>query len=181
MLFHVKAKGLENLPKEGKAIIAANHSSYLDSIALSVIMPRRIKWIVKKSIYDIWWLKWLFVLTEMIPENGAIEKLLSSLKNDEMLGIFPEGTRSRDGRLQSGREGVGVLALKSAAPVIPCAIRGTFEAYPLGALFPKPHPVKIIIGKPITFKAVETPDEAMITSAVETIMSAIRVLMEERP
>lgn len=179
-MFRVKAKGLEYLPKEGKAIIAANHSSYLDSIVLGVVMPRRIKWIVKKSIYNLRWLKWLFVLIKMIPENGAIEKSLSSLKNDEMLSIFPEGTRSRDGCLHSGREGVGVLALKSAAPVIPCAIRGTFEAYPPGALFPKPHPVKIIIGKPITFEPVETPDEAMITSAVETIMSAIRVLMEER-
>ncbi|KPK38943.1 MAG: hypothetical protein AMJ78_09230 [Omnitrophica WOR_2 bacterium SM23_29] len=180
ILFQVKAKGLEHLPKEGKVILAANHSSYLDSVVLGVVIPRRIKWIVRKDIYHLWWLKWLFVLTKMIPENGAIERSLFSLRDGEILGIFPEGTRSRDGLLHSGKEGIGILALKSAAPVIPCAILGAFEAYPPHASFPKPHPIKIIIGRPIIFETVEMPDEAMTTSAVETIMSAIRSLMEER-
>lgn len=178
-MFRVTAKGFENLPKNGKSIIAANHSSYLDPIVVSVVIPRKIKWIIQKPVYHLWWLKWIFVLTKMIPENGAIEKSLSSLKNGEILGIFPEGGRSRDGGLRAGHEGIAILALKTAAPVIPCAIRGAFEAYPPTAVFPKPHPVKVLIGKPIKFEAVEMPDKTAIISALDIIMSAIRSLMEE--
>lgn len=178
-MFRVKARGLENLPKEGKAIIAANHSSYLDPVVVSVVVPRRIKWIVQKPIYHLWWLKWLFALSNMIPENGAIEKSLATLRDGEILGILPEGGRSRDGSLRAGKEGVAILAIKSGAAVIPCAIRGAFEAYPPQALFPKPHPVKILVGKPIHFKMDEAPDMASITSALDTIMSAIKSLMEE--
>lgn len=179
-LFRLRLKGSENLPKKGKMIIAANHSSYLDPIVISVSVPRRIKWIVQKPIYHLWWLKWFFVLTKMIPENGAIENSLSLLNKDEILGIFPEGGRSRDGSLRAGKEGVAVLALKTAAPVIPCAIRGAFEAYPPRALFPKPRRIKILMGKPIKFKAVEKPDGQTVSSALDEIMSAIKKLMEER-
>lgn len=116
----------------------------------------------------------------MIPENGAIEKSLSSLKNGEVLGIFPEAGRSRDGSLRPGQKGIAILALKTAVPVIPCAIHGAFEAYPPTALFPRPYDIKISIGKPIEFEALETPDELAITSALEKIMSAIKTLMEKR-
>lgn len=179
-MFQVKAKGFENLPPNGKAIIAANHSSYLDPIVISVVIPRRIKWIIQKPVYHLWWLKWVFVLTKMIPENGAIEKSLYSLKNGEMLGVFPEGGRSRDGGLRAGHEGVAILALKTAAPVIPCAIHGAFEAYSPTAIFPKPYPVKILIGRPIKFDAIEMPDRTAIISVLNIIMSAINSLMEEK-
>lgn len=179
VLFRLTVKGLENIPAEGKAVIAVNHSSYLDPVVVGTVVPRKIKWIILKSIYHLWWLKWLFVLTEMIPENGAIEKSLSELKNDELLGIFPEGTRSRNGALHAGREGVAILAIKGAAPIIPCAIRGAFEAYPRDAIFPKPHPIKILIGTPLKFEPDEEPDEAKLAAAVDKIMSAIKSLMEE--
>lgn len=115
----------------------------------------------------------------MIPENGAIEKSLAVLGNGEVLGIFPEGGRSKDGKLRPAKEGVAILAIKSGALVIPCAIRGAFEAYPPPAIFPKPHPVKILIGKPIKFEIVEFPDEALISSALDKVMSAIKRLMEK--
>lgn len=179
-MFRLKAKGLENLPLNGNAIITANHSSYLDPVVVSVVIPKRIKWIIQKPVYHLWWLKWLFILTGMIPENGAIEKSLSSLKNGEVLGIFPEGGRSRNGSLRPGQNGVAILALKSAVPVIPCAIHGAFEAYPPTALFPRPYHIEILIGKPVKFEAVEMPDELAITAALDKIMSAIKILMEKR-
>lgn len=179
-LFRLKAVGRENIPKKGAAIIAANHSSYLDPLAVSVVIPRMITWIIMKPVYRVPWLKWMFVSMKMICENGAIEKCLSVLKNGRALGIFPEGGRSRDGSLLAGRSGVAILALKSGAPVIPCAIRGAFEAYPPQAQLPKPHPIEVRIGKPIIFDAVSDPDEARIASAVDVIMSAIKSLMEEK-
>lgn len=177
-LFNIKVEGVENLPSDNRIIIAVNHASYLDPVALSAVIPKRIKWVIRKDVYSAWWIKWLFFLTGMIPENGAVGNSLSLLERGNTVGVFPEGTRSWDGRLQAGKRGIAILALKTGAPVIPCGIRGSFEAYPRTALLPRPHPVKVIIGDPLRFEKSDAPDEAMINSALDKIMSAIRSLME---
>ncbi len=178
VLFNIKVGGVENLPPDNRIIIAVNHASYLDPVALSAVIPKRIKWVIRKDVYSVWWIKWLFFLTGMIPENGAVGNSLSLLERGNTVGVFPEGTRSWDGRLQTGKRGIAILALKTGAPVIPCAIRGSFEAYPRTALLPRPHPVKVIIGDPLRFEKSDVPDEAMINSALDKIMSAIGSLME---
>jgi len=148
-LFRLKVSGRCNIPKEGGAIIAANHSSYIDPVAIAVAVPRRISWIVRKDVYDVWWLKGLFASTGMIREGGSVEKAVKLLEQGGLVGIFPEGTRSPDGKLGAGRRGASVMALTAGVPVIPCGITGAFEAYPRGAVFPKSSPVKVSIGKPI--------------------------------
>jgi len=177
-MFNIKIEGVEKLPAGNKIIIAANHVSYLDPIAFGAVIPKKIRWVVRKDLYCVWWLKWLFFLTGMIPENGAVGSSLSCLENGDTIGVFPEGTRSRNGKLQAGKRGVAILALKTGVLVVPCAIRGSFEAYPRTALFPRPHPVKVIIGSPLKFDKSVTPDEEMVNSALDKIMSAIRSLME---
>lgn len=179
-LFDIKVEGAENLPAENKIIVAANHTSYLDPLAFGAVIPKRIRWVVRKDVYNVWWLRWLFFLTGMIPENGAVGGSLSSLERGDTVGVFPEGTRSRDGRLQAGRRGVAVLALKAGALVVPCAVRGSFEAYPRAAVLPRPYPIKVIIGSPLKFEKTDEPDEAMINSALDKIMSAIGSLLERR-
>ncbi len=178
ILFRVKVNGLENIPPKGNMIIAANHSSYLDPIAVAVVVPRRIKWVVRKDVFDVWWLKPLFTSTGMIRENGSVGKTLDLLGRGEAIGVFPEGVRSPDGKLGAGKRGVAVMALKSGAPVIPCAIRGAFKAYPRDAVLPRPYPVEIILGKAIEPGKSDEPDEAAIDSALTGIMSAIGSLME---
>lgn len=178
VLFSAETEGIEKLPAGSKIIIAANHASYLDPIALCAAIPKKIRWVIRKDVYSVWWLKWLFFLTGMIPENGAVGGSLSCLESGDTIGVFPEGTRSRDGKLQAGKRGVSVLALKTGAFVVPCAIRGSFEAYPRTALLPRPRPVKVIIGSPIKFEKAEAPDETMINSALDKIMSAIGSLMD---
>lgn len=178
VLFNLKTEGIEKLPPDNKIVIAANHASYIDPIALGVAIPKRIRWVVRKDVYSVWWLKWLFFLTGMIPENGAVSSSVSCLESGDTIGVFPEGTRSWDGKLQAGKRGVAVLALRTGAFVVPCATRGSFEAYPRTALLPSPHPVKVTIGSPLKFEKAETPDEAMINSALDKIMSAIKSLME---
>ncbi|MFH0771588.1 MAG: lysophospholipid acyltransferase family protein [Candidatus Omnitrophota bacterium] len=177
-MFRLKVEGLQNFPAAGKIIIAANHSSYLDSMAIISAIPRRIKWLIQKGIYDLWWLKWFFFLTGMIPENGAVGKSLLFLEEGRTIGMFPEGTRSQDGKLHYGRKGAAILALKTGAIVVPCAVRGAFEAYPRNALFPKPYPVKVLVGEPIVFRKVDNPEETEINSALDKIMSSIKSLME---
>lgn len=178
-LFNIKTEGIEKLPADNKIVIAVNHASYLDPIALGVAIPKKIRWVIRKDVYNVWWLKWLFFLTGMIPENGAVGSSLSLLEEGNTIGVFPEGTRSWDGKLQTGRKGIAVLALKTGVFVVPCAIRGSFEAYPRTALLPRPHPVKVRIGTPLRFEKVDAPDEAMINSALDKIMSEIRSLMEQ--
>ena len=177
-LFNIKTEGIKNLPADNKIIIVVNHASYLDAVALSVAIPKKIRWVIRKDVYNVWWIKWLFFLTGMIPENGAVASSLSYLESGDTIGVFPEGTRSWDGKLQAGKKGVAVLALKTGAFVIPCAIRGSFEAYPRTALLPRPHAVKVKIGSPLRFEKAEAPDEAMVDSVLDKIMSAIRSLME---
>ncbi len=165
-LFRLKTTGLRNIPKEGGAIIAANHSSYIDPVALAVAIPRRISWIVRKDVYDVWWLEGLFASTGMIREGGSVDKAIKLLEQGGLVGIFPEGTRSPDGKPRAGRKGASVMALKTGVPVIPCGITGAFEAYPRGAVFPKPFPVKVSIGKPVA------------GASPEVIMAAIKKEME---
>lgn len=174
----MKVEGLQNLPAGGRIIIAANHASYLDSLVVMAVIPQRIRWVVQKGIYDLWWLKWFFLFTGMIAENGVVGKSLRLLEDGQTIGLFPEGTRSRDGMLHPGRKGAAVLALKTAATVVPCALRGTFEAYSRNALFPKLRPLKVVIGEPVVFEKSENPDEIEIDSALNKIMSSIRFLME---
>ena len=179
ILFRVKVKGLENIPAKGNIIIVANHSSYLDPIAVAAVVPRQIKWIVRKDVYDVWWLKSLFASTGMIRENGSVGKAMDLLGRGDAIGVFPEGSRSPDGRLGEGRRGVAIMALKSGAPVVPCAVRGAFKAYPRNAVLPRPYPVEIIIGKAIVPGKTDAPDEQTIDAVLAGIMTAIRSLMEQ--
>ncbi|MDD4879022.1 MAG: lysophospholipid acyltransferase family protein [Candidatus Omnitrophica bacterium] len=179
IFFCLKVKGAENIPAEGKFIIAANHSSYLDPVAIGAAVPRQIKWIVRKDVYDVWWLKPLFASTGMIRENGSVGKAIGLLGKGEVLGVFPEGSRSYDGRLGAGKRGAAIMALKSGAPVIPCAVKGAFKAYPRSAVFPRPCPVEIIIGKAIEHVKADDPDNRTIDSALAGIMAAIKSLMEQ--
>jgi len=171
-LFNLKARGLENIPSEGGAIIAANHSSYLDPIILSAAVPRKIAWVVRKDVYDIWWLRSLFGATGMIRVNGSVDKAISVLKEGKLVGIFPEGGRSFDGKLKGAKDGVAVMAKGSGVPVIPCLIRGAFEAYPRGAVFPRPHTIEVIAGAPLKFSG----GASGCREFTDKIMSAIAAL-----
>ena len=179
VLFRVKVKGLENIPAKGNIIIAANHSSYLDPVAIGAVVPRHIKWIVRKDVYDVWWLKPLFASIGMIRENGSVGKAVGLLGNGSVIGVFPEGSRSPDGKLGEGKRGVAIMALKSGAPVIPCAVKGAFEAYPRNSVLPKPYPVEIIFGKAIKPGRPDAPDDRAVDDVLGGIMSAIRSLMEQ--
>ncbi len=179
ILFPLKIYGVKNLPTDNKIIIAVNHSSYLDPVVMTAAVPKRIRWIVRKDVYYVWWLKWLFKMTGTIPENGSIGSSLSALKSGHTVGVFPEGGRSPDGKLQAGKKGVAILALRSGAMVIPCTIKGAFEAYPPSAIFPKPGSAKVFIGRALRFDRLDAPDEAAINSALDKIMSAIKFLIEE--
>lgn len=155
--FHVE--GLENLPEEGPAIICPNHTSVLDSFFLPTILPRRITYVGKAEYMDDWKTKYLFPALGMIPIDrtggNASERALAAaqrvLERGEFFGIYPEGTRSRDGKLYKGHTGPARLALRTGAPIIPVGIKGAREIMPPEAKMPRMfRPVVVRFGRPVT-------------------------------
>lgn len=121
----------------------------------------------------------MFFSTGMIRENGSVGKAIVLLEKGGVVGVFPEGTRSPDGKLGEGRKGVAVMALMAGVPVIPCGITGAFEAYPRDAAFPRPFPVKVSIGKAVIAAKDKDPGDARIDALLDMIMSAIKDEMGE--
>ncbi|GAA1816725.1 lysophospholipid acyltransferase family protein [Nesterenkonia flava] len=164
--FRPWVKGLDNIPAEGPAILASNHLSFSDSVFIPVVVPRQVRFLAKK---DYWqgkgiagaWNRWFFDASGQIPMDrsggAASQNSLNAgeqaLRNGDLLGIYPEGTRSPDGRLYRGKLGVARLALNTQVPVIPIALIGTDKVQPLGKMVPRVRRVGMIIGEPMTFES----------------------------
>ncbi|MFZ3555741.1 MULTISPECIES: lysophospholipid acyltransferase family protein [unclassified Streptomyces] len=188
LLFRPRIEGLEHIPESGAAIVAGNHLSFADHFLMPAIIKRRITFLAKAEYFTGPGLKGrltaaFFRSAGQIPVDrsgkeagqAAIREGLGVLRRGELLGIYPEGTRSHDGRLYKGKVGVAAMALKAQAPVVPCAMIGTFEAQPPGQVIPKMRRVTIRFGKPLDFsRYVGMDDEKAILRAVtDEIMYAI--------
>jgi 1-acyl-sn-glycerol-3-phosphate acyltransferase len=185
LFYPIKAEGLENIPHNNALILVANHCSYFDPLFLGLVIPRRIHWMVLRPYYNLWWLRWLFKVTECFPVNidkpniEAIKYAIKILNEGKVLGIFPEGARSKDGRLKEGKKGVAFIALKTGAPILPVAIDGAFEAYPVGKILPKPHSINVKIGHIFNLDEFTKNhiDKQNLQAATEKIMNSIKRLM----
>jgi 1-acyl-sn-glycerol-3-phosphate acyltransferase len=158
--------GSENIPATGAAILASNHLSVVDSIYLPLMVARPVIFAAKSEYFNGSRLRDRAVAAYLRATNqlstdraGAraaqdmLDAALARLRSGELFGIYPEGTRSPDGRLYRGRTGVGWLALHSGAPVIPVAMVGTDRMLPPGQRLPRPGKIGIKIGEPLTFEA----------------------------
>ncbi|WP_458248124.1 lysophospholipid acyltransferase family protein [Streptomyces sp. MAI_2237] len=194
LFFRPRIEGLEHVPDEGPAIIAGNHLSFSDHFLMPAMLKRRITFLAKKEYFTGPGLKGrltaaFFRSAGQIPVDrtgkeagqAAIREGLGVLRKNELLGIYPEGTRSHDGRLYKGKVGVAVMALKAQVPVIPCAMIGTFEAQPPGKVVPNFHPVVIRFGKPLDFSryAGMENEKAILRAVTDEIMYAILSLSEQ--
>ncbi|WP_261623129.1 lysophospholipid acyltransferase family protein [Nesterenkonia marinintestina] len=163
--FRPWVKGLGNVPQEGGAILASNHLSFSDSVFLPVKVPRPVRFLAKKDYFDKqgptgWVQKAFFDITGQIPmdrsggkaSQDSLDAGEQALRDGEVLGIYPEGTRSPDGRLYRGKLGVARLALRTRVPVIPVAMIGTDKVQPIGKKVPNIRRVGVIFGEPMTFE-----------------------------
>ncbi|MFB7247210.1 lysophospholipid acyltransferase family protein [Streptomyces populi] len=194
LVFRPRIEGLEHIPSSGAAIVAGNHLSFADHFLMPAILKRRITFLAKAEYFTGPGVKGrltaaFFRSIGQIPVDrsgkeagqAAIREGLGVLRKDELLGIYPEGTRSHDGRLYKGKVGVAVMALRAQAPVIPCAMIGTFEAQPPGRKLPRIHPVTIRFGKPLDFSryAGMEGEKAVLRAITDEIMYAILALSEQ--
>lgn len=163
-LFRPWVKGLDNIPTEGPAILASNHLSFSDSIFIPVVVPRQVRFLAKNDYWQGSGLRgvtnrWFFNVTGQIPmdrsggkaSSASLNVGLEALQDGHLLGIYPEGTRSPDGRLYRGKLGVAKLALEARVPVIPIALIGTDKVQPVGKSIPRVSRVGMIIGRPLDF------------------------------
>ncbi len=157
-LFRVRIEGDQHLPANGPAIIAANHLSFFDHIALAVSVGRRLSFVGKIDYLDSWKTRYLLPALGMIAVDrdnprralGALEQAAEVLQADELFAIYPEGTRSRDGSLHAGHTGVGQLSVDTGVSIVPTGIVGTNHIQPPGARLPRPfRPALIRFGRPI--------------------------------
>jgi 1-acyl-sn-glycerol-3-phosphate acyltransferase len=164
VLFRPRVTGRENVPLQGPVVIASNHLSFIDSIAIPTVAPRRVGYLAKAEYFTGtgvagWFTRTLFTALGALPverethraAQAALDTALGVLREGGAFGIYPEGTRSRDGRLARGKTGVAWLALTADCPVVPVAVAGTDRVQPVGARWPRPAKVSITFGAPLTF------------------------------
>ena len=185
LLFRPQVEGLENLPEDGAAILAGNHLSFSDSIFLPLVCKRKITFLAKSDYFNTPGVKGLLTRLFMsaagqVPvdrsggraSEAALRTGLRVLGEGNLLGIYPEGTRSGDGRLYRGKTGVARMALEAGVPVIPCAMVNTHIIQPPGRVRPRIMRVKIRIGVPLDFSRYEgmSGDRFVLRSMTDEIM-----------
>lgn len=194
VLFRPEVEGLEHIPAEGPAILASNHLSFSDSIFLPLVVDRRVTFLAKSDYFTGRGIKgrltaFFFTAVGQLPidrsggkaSEAAIQSGLAVLERGELLGLYPEGTRSPDSRLYRGRTGVARMALAAGVPVIPVAMIDTDKAQPTGQIVPKIMRIGIRIGEPLDFSRYEgmEGDRFVLRSVTDEIMYQLMRLSEQ--
>lgn len=193
-VFRPWVTGLENVPRTGPIIVVCNHLSFVDSIFLPLMIERQMAFLAKSDYFTGKGLKgWLvrFFMTSagQLPidrtggkaSEASLNAGLQILAEGGVLAIYPEGTRSPDGRMYRGRTGVARMILEAHVPVIPAAVIGTEKVMPLGSTIPKVHRVGVVIGKPLDFSRFEgmESDRFVLRSITDEIIYEMNKLSEQ--
>ena len=186
LLYRVSIKGIDKIPKNGKYIICSNHLSYLDPVLIGAYMPRYTYFMAKKELFSVSFLSNLVTYLNAFPVNRDIidrktfNIALNILKNENVLALFPEGTRSTDGKIKEGKKGVGLISILSGAPIIPMVITGSNK------IIQKPHKrvffpkIKMEIGDIIDIAKIikENDRKKAIQIIVDETMRSIKKLYQ---
>lgn len=179
----------ERLPQSGGLILAANHQSYFDPPLVGICSKRAVHYLARKTLMEWPFFGPLFPDMNVIPvdrdgnDMSALKTVIRKIKEGEGVVLFPEGTRSRDGKLQPGQAGVGLVIAKTLAPVVPVRIFGSYEAFPRGSKGVKFHPIRVVIGEPIHFtkEDVANADRDTYRQLSQRVMDAIaRLELDEK-
>jgi 1-acyl-sn-glycerol-3-phosphate acyltransferase len=188
------SEGVENVPDSGGAILASNHLSFSDSVFLPLVLKRKVVFLGKAEYFTGKGVKGYSTKAFMegvgvIPvhrgggkaSEAALRTGLEALQGGDLLGIYPEGTRSPDGRLYRGKTGMARMAIEAQVPIIPVAMIDTDIAQPIGKRVPTRHPIGVRIGKPITHHPYvgKQDDREALRTYTDSVMSAIREMSHQ--
>ena len=184
-IFRPKVTGLRHVPSNGGVIIASNHLSFSDSIFMPLVVPRKVTFLAKSEYFTSPGLKGFikkltFIALGQVPidrsggkrSEAALLTGLRLLGQGHCLGIYPEGTRSPDGRLYKGRTGIARMAIESGVPVVPVAMFNTAEIQPTGQVVPKERRVEMVFGEPIYFTG-DSTDQSVLRAATNQLMERL--------
>jgi 1-acyl-sn-glycerol-3-phosphate acyltransferase len=184
-VFRPWVTGSENIPKTGGVILASNHLSFIDSVFLPLLIERRITFLAKSDYFTSrgpkgWFIKNFLKGTGMLPidrsggkaSEASLNTGLRVLAQGDVLGIYPEGTRSPDGKMYRGRTGVARMVLEGHVPVVPIAMIDTEKVMPIGSKLPRVRRIGVIIGEPLDFSRFEglESDRFILRSVTDEIM-----------
>ena len=191
MLFRPKVTGLRNVPQSGPVIVASNHLSFSDSIFMPLVVPRKVTFLAKSEYFKSPGIKGFikkitFIALGQVPvdrsggrrSEAALLTGLELLAEGACIGIYPEGTRSPDGKLYKGRTGIARLAIESGAAVVPVAMFNTAEIQPTGQVVPKVQRVEMIFGEPLYYKG-DTSDLKLLREITDEIMEKIQEISNQ--
>jgi len=191
LLFRPKVTGLRHVPTTGPVIIASNHLSFSDSIFMPLVVPRKVTFLAKSEYFTSPGLKGFikkltFIALGQVPidrsggkrSEAALVTGLRVLNEGSCIGIYPEGTRSPDGRLYKGRTGIARMAIESGAAVVPVAMFNTAEIQPTGQVVPKVRRVEMVFGEPIYLTG-DSTDQELLRKETNKIMETIAALSKQ--
>ncbi|HEX4720907.1 MAG TPA: lysophospholipid acyltransferase family protein [Pseudonocardiaceae bacterium] len=191
LVFRPKVEGAEHIPATGGVVLASNHLAVADSFFLPLVVSRRVTFLAKREYFTGKGVKgrlkrWFFAGVGQVPidrssgaaAQAALDTGVRLLTGGSMLGIYPEGTRSPDGRLYKGKTGLARMVLQSRVPVVPVAMYGTDKANPIGSKMWRPYPIRIKIGPPLDFSRYDglAGDRFVERSITDEIMYALMEL-----
>lgn len=179
-------EGLENVPRDRAVILACNHLSFMDSLVMPIPIPRPVYFLGKADYWDSWRTRWFFQGVGVVPVQRAggaagmesIQTGIEILRSGDIVGIYPEGTRSPDGRLYRGKTGPVRMALAAGVDIVPCAVIGTDRAQPTGQYRISREPVTIRYGRPLDLSrhAEKADDPFVLRAATDEVMYEIMTL-----
>ena len=193
-VFRPWVKGLDNVPRTGPLIVVCNHLSFVDSVFLPLMIDRQMAFLAKSDYFTGkgikgWFIRFFMTSAGQLPidrsggkaSEASLNAGLQVLAEGGVLAIYPEGTRSPDGRMYRGRTGVARIILEAHVPVIPAAVIGTEKVMPLGSNIPKVHRVGVVIGEPLDFSRFEgmETDRFVLRSITDEIIYEMNALSEQ--
>lgn len=191
IFFRGEIAGLENLPARGGYIVASNHVSLLDPPIVGLYLPQQVAFFARKTLWKPGFASWWLDNVGTIPVDrdggtdvAAIKRVLQTLRQGKVVILFPEGTRSKDGRLQPPKPGIGLLACRTGVPVVPARVFGSFDAFGRDGRLHLGVPVSVQYGRPLEPAEYDRPEDGKerYVRAAERIMAAIaRIAPPRRP
>jgi 1-acyl-sn-glycerol-3-phosphate acyltransferase len=169
VFFRIRCTGRHRVPAEGGALVCSNHQSFFDPVLVGLAFDRRLNYLARRTLFRFAPFRWWIEFLDAIPIDrdgfgiGGIKETLKRLKRGEMVLIFPEGTRTKDGSVASLRPGFVALARRGRTALVPVGLDGAYDAWPRDSRFPRPSPIHICIGEPISPETVAAlTDEQLI-------------------
>lgn len=185
LMFDLKVYGIRNVPADGGALIVSNHQSNLDPVLLGVRLNRPLNYIAKSELFEGRVATWLlesvfnaFPLRQGAGDVGAVKETIQRVREGHLLNIYPEGARTTDGNIAPFQRGVSLIIRRAQVPVIPTAILGSFQAWPITRRWCRPSPIRVAYGEPVELHKLE-PDE--IITMIDRRVSALLFDLRARP